>query len=283
MSDEDVVVRPWDEIIAELESRSTLSRGDIDTLMALLTLPPRGTFLKPGPPFRDSDVYPWHFNRRLSYLRKPLLVRETGNRRELVWGPRNLFLAGHQLFSICVSGRLEATSKEMKDLAGMFQREETRAFTEQIAACCRQAGAVVDMEVTKIGARRIERAPGQSAGDVDVLAIFPGQQAVLVVEAKSLETARTPAEIANELGLLVRGTKTKRATVVKHKERVQWIRDHLPVVLDRYGIAENRNKKWTVQGCVVVDREVLSGKLNSSDMPIMSYREFVAMQPWKRK
>lgn len=52
-----------------------------------LTLRPRSDFVGVEAPFGKEDVYPWRFNRALSYLRRPLVLRVNADAEQLVWEP----------------------------------------------------------------------------------------------------------------------------------------------------------------------------------------------------
>jgi hypothetical protein len=72
-------ISPHADFVAEMASGLNWDTSKIDRAFELLSLRPRGPFLTPPPPFRAADVYPWRFNRALSYLRRPFLVRRLGS------------------------------------------------------------------------------------------------------------------------------------------------------------------------------------------------------------
>lgn len=51
-----------------------ITEESFDRFVAIMTLTKRESFLKPKKPFNGYDVWPWRFNRELSYLRKPLIL-----------------------------------------------------------------------------------------------------------------------------------------------------------------------------------------------------------------
>lgn len=87
-------------------------RGALD----LLSLMPRADFLSPTSPHKPVDVYPWKFNRALSYMRRPFLRREGADKTEVLWGNRHLYNAVKYLADLCGSARLKATSTQMRSL-----------------------------------------------------------------------------------------------------------------------------------------------------------------------
>lgn len=96
-------------------------------------LSPRSDFLVPPQPYSSSDVYPWRFNRGLSYIRRPLLKVEHTSGDELIWGNRHLYHSHGYLFDLIVTSRIFAQSAKMRELIGKFNRERGDTFNDDVA------------------------------------------------------------------------------------------------------------------------------------------------------
>jgi hypothetical protein len=254
----------------ELTERMSWDAARVQTGLELLSLTRRADFLRVDPPFRRSDVYPWRFNRRLSYIRRPLIVRGAGEDREVIWGSRHVDAAGRYLLDLVVSERLEAESLDMKNLMSELRQQETSEFNTNVAAIYRQAGCVVKENVRKVGSARIVEA-GADLGDLDVLAADRERRALYVVECKDLAGARTPAELSNDLRSTFGVGGSHPSAMEKHLRRISWVEDHLEPVLEWIGIQDR--KSWHVEGLFVVDVLVLAPFVIQCPLPVLSVSE----------
>jgi hypothetical protein len=265
------------ELIDELEADLGWARARIDRAFDLLALRPRAQFAPPGEPFRLEDVYPWRFNRALSYVRRPLIVRPSANGDEVVWGVRHCY-AAHQYFGrLVIDGYMKAESPRMRALIGRLRDEDGRQFNKSITALFeRQDGLIVRPQVKKVGHERIERRPGEELGDIDVLVADPTARKLRAVEAKDLAVARTPAELANELAQTFQSHEGRPAAIDRHIERVEWLREHLADVLAWLGLPDEDPGAWSLEGLLVLDIELMSPYLIDPPLPVMTYRELRA-------
>jgi hypothetical protein len=265
------------ELMDELEHALGWPRERVERAFDLLALRPRAQFAPPGEPFRLEDVYPWRFNRPLSYVRRPLLVRPSHRGDEVVWGVRHCYVA-HQYFGrLVIDGYLKAESPRMRALIGRLRDEDGREFNKSVTELFeRQEGLVVRPQVKKIGRVRIERRPGEDLGDIDVLVADPAERRLRAVEAKDLAVARTPAELDNELAATFQSRPDRQAANDRHVERVDWLRDHLGDVLAWLGLGDEDPTLWTVDGLVVLDIELMSPHLTDPPFPVVTYRELRA-------
>jgi hypothetical protein len=82
----------------------------------LFSLSPRKDFLNPDPPHKKEDVYPWRYNRSLSYLRRPFVIRLRSDDQEkdteVLCGTRNLNSFWKNLATLCHNGRLSARARD---------------------------------------------------------------------------------------------------------------------------------------------------------------------------
>jgi len=265
------------ELMDELEQDLGWRRERVERAFDLLALRPRAQFAPPGQPFRLEDVYPWRFNRPLSYVRRPLLVRPSDRGDEVVWGVRHCYVA-HQYFGgLVIDGYLKAESPRMRALIGRLRDEDGREFNRSVTELYeRQEGLVVRPQVKKIGRLRIERRPGEDLGDIDVLVADPAERRLSAVEAKDLAIARTPAELDNELAATFQSRADHQAAIDRHVERVDWLREHLADVLGWLGLDDEDPALWTVDGLVVLDIELMSPHLTDPPFPVVTYRELRA-------
>ncbi len=261
------------EFVGNLSSNLQWPEGKVSLALQHLMLSPRSEFLKPPGPFSRADVYPWRFNRALSYVRRPLLKIERASGDELMWGNRHLLSCHRYLFELIMSSRLFAQSAEMRELAGKLNRERGETFNIDVALLFeRRPGLIVDRHSKKLGKKHIRGNLGD-LGDIDVLVVDRDCQQILVIECKDLAIARTPHELKAELDSLFKGSTKEKSTVEKHELRVKWVQDNLVSVLGAFNVAFTGY--WLVEPLLVVDEAIFSSHIYRSPIRVLSYRQLV--------
>ncbi|MCI0330695.1 MAG: hypothetical protein L0196_07055 [candidate division Zixibacteria bacterium] len=260
-------------LITWLKQQLTWNEEQLAAALKLFSLGPRDSFLDPHP-YRREEVYPWRFNREVSYLRRPLVLRETNGKTEVLWGNRHTYRAIGYLTGLCLGGRLRAQTKEMTIYLNKFREREAKQFNDQVAELCEKIpGAIVRKRVKKIDGLPIEYKPGQSLGDIDVLVIIPKYHEIVVIEAKDLAAARTPWEMAKDLRELFHPHNGKKSTVEKHQERAKWTAEHIREVLASSDQSLVRVGRWKVTPLIVLDTESLATYLVKSPVRVVYYRQ----------
>lgn len=250
-------------------------------MLDMLTLAPMVDFWA-----ASVDVYPWRFNRDRSYLRRPLVrgprphrfigaeephltngTASSGSDDDpvLMFGHRNLFLTPQHWYIRHVSGRLPARTGVMRSAMAAARRAKGDAFEERVAQQAREAGATsVRRNVRRIGSLNLRNVEGRDVGDVDVL-VATCRGDVLVIEAKALELARTPRELANEMRNLYEGD---GSAIERAVQRATILREHRSEVEALLGLEPHPGRAFTP--IVVTDQALLGGYLNQSSVPIVA-------------
>lgn len=185
-----VMSKPRAEVVTHPAAVVSIDEPSVDRILRDLTLGLRPDFLQPGG-FRQEDVYPWRFNRRLSVIRRPILLRLRADEvDELVWGTRTQQGVA-QLVQLLHDGRLEAGSPEMQDLKSKLADAKGAAFVDEVRRRIVGLGFRVETNVTKVGSLGLV-GDGRNLGDIDVLAADVAQRVIWAIECKSLGVARTP-------------------------------------------------------------------------------------------
>lgn len=223
---------PMAELVRELAER--LEWGDQDVLGVLrqLVLTPRTNFLAPDAPFAKHDVWPWRFNRELSYLRRPVVIAPSG---EAWWGNVHIAEAMVNLQGLCIEGRLDARSDEMKAFKAKANRLIGMEFNNRVADAAQSAGLTAKKRLKKLAGVPIG-SPGASLGDIDVLAADAAGRRLLVVECKDLAMARTPYEYGHELNSLFVSRGNRPSIVDQQRAIANWVEANTNLALQELGI-----------------------------------------------
>ncbi|MBN3887666.1 MAG: hypothetical protein HWQ43_00285 [Nostoc sp. JL31] len=266
-----VACLPLRELIVRLANQLGWTPERVSQALELLSLKPRSDFLKPDSPYKPADVFPWKFNRPLSYLRRPFLHRKRNGEVEILWGIRHLNAVSQYLVYLCLNGRLKATSKQMKQVMGELRNIEGEEFNDQVADLLEQNIAlIVERRVKKIGNLKIKGEKG-ILGDIDVLAADSRRKCLIVIECKNFALARAPHEMANELTELLKGSGKEKSAVQHHQERINWVCSHLQEVLTWLRLEPTAD--WKVEPLIVTDYELATPHLWASAIPVVSLVE----------
>jgi hypothetical protein len=265
---------------AELANHLATSLGwPIDQVQAgidVFAARPRAQFRELPPPYDQSHVSAANFARPYSYLRKPLLLRLNADGDEVIWGNRNLSLAGSFLWNLLITNQYPARMQALRTAMSRAQQAEAKAFNDQVAELYSTIpGAIVRTCVEAVGGRRIEHKKGQDLGDVDVLVVEPNRRIIRAVEVKDFSGARTPWEYKRELEALF-GPGAGQSTVDKHLERTRWLIEHRAEVLAWLDLPACDADGWQVQPLIVLDKESPTPFLAAVSMPVMTYQRLKA-------
>lgn len=264
---------PLDDLLARLEIRLSWPRDKVRHALDLLSLKPRPDFFDaPG----KESVFPWQFNRSLSYPRRPFLWRERDDKVEVLWGPRHVYTAVRYLEDLLLSGRFKAQSRELQTLMGEICHVQGELFNDQVAELlARNSSLIVRRRVEKIGPLKIGGSK-QTLGDIDILVADLQNRQMLVIECKDLALARTPREMANELETFFEGKHGKKSTIEKHQRRVEWVRQHLHEVVTWLG--SDSTGEWTLESLIVVDQALFAPYLRRSPIRVVTIEQLKELE-----
>lgn len=258
---------------ADIREKLTTDAGwdetKIEALLNALTLSSRAAtaaeYWKSGP-----SVFPWRFNRDLSYLRRPLLQTGPHDATQITAGRRRLWQTASFWLEQFNTGRLQAKTKPMKAALNKIRNAKGDSFELTVANGLKTAGLTgVRSRLSRIGRHDFRNIDGADLGDIDAIGVDERNRRIYVIEAKDFEVARTPAELANEIDNLLTSNK---AAVKRLALRADWVRRHIAPTLNELRIDAHKGS-WTVVPLVVVDERLLSARLSTSETPIISISE----------
>jgi hypothetical protein len=268
-----VACLPLDDLADRLVERLGWQKDRVIQAIDLLSLKSRIDFFEPKSPYRKEDIYPWRFNRSISYIRRPFIIRNCRGKDEVLWGIRHLYDAGHNLLALITGGRLKANSREMKTILSEINDNKGANFNDKVFELFRRNSSLnVKKNIKKIGKTHIRDSKGLDLGDIDVLVINSKKRLMEVVECKDLALARTPHEMRNELENLFEGGR-HRSIVERHQRRTEWVRRHLKEILSWLKIGSEFSERWKVRPLIVVDIELITPYLRKSKINVISFIE----------
>ena len=264
--DPGVAVIQRDELIDRLSPLGWPAARIVQAL-DLFSISPRADYLKPSGDFCKEDVYPWRFNRALSYLRRPLVIRERDSRLEILWGSRHVETARENLFNLCLTGRLKPQSDAMKSFISKHRQKQADKFNDSVADIMRDTlGLRVERRVRKIANFRSE-----NLGDIDVLAADLKKQEIFVVECKDISVARTPHELSSEVTRILYSDEKNSSVVARHEQRVEWARKHIPDIIAFLKLQPS--KGWHVKSYILVDEALMTPHLRKCPITVLTLDE----------
>ena len=201
----------------------------ITEAIQLYSLTPRERWEAVPSDFLPSDIYPWRYNRRLSYTYRPLIIGPLPKDDPLVfWGPRNVEESCRLLFSNISNGRYKLhnnSSEKMESFLGHIRENLGKSFTSQVKKWFEtNTDWPVESEIFINQSSPLKA--GLNLGDIDVLAIDHTRQRIYSIECKDINYGRNPREMASELERFINESENGKSWVEKHIKRDRWLKEN---------------------------------------------------------
>ena len=203
---------------------------EFDHALNFLSLKYRGTVEKgtKDEEFEPYDISPWRFNRRLSLLRRPLIIcnKENSASPLIYWGPRQVLLSRITIAEQLFTGRFKVNDKgEVKKAMSKLTFERGAGLVKRILSNLQLPNVIIDSEVF-ISPKGKLKNEDDDLGDVDVLLIDLDGKVIYSLECKNFAASRNIKEIIEEIEKLL-GSDTDRGLIEKHKRRHEWLSGNL--------------------------------------------------------
>jgi hypothetical protein len=258
-----------EDAVARISKELRWQEGTARRVVDEFVLRPRESVFEPPMPFEESDTFPWRFGRRLSLIRRPLVVRPGPDGDELIYGFRTVDSTGHWLVNELAGGRLKVASKAMQRAVTAVSQRRDEALNDEVGRIYESvAGMVVRLRVTDVGPLKLARENGDMLGDVDVLAADTRVRVLHAIDTKNLTVARTPYEVVRELRRTFKSEAGKTAAIDRHAERAAWLRRNIRETLAWLRIS-GHPEEWRVEPSIVVDTKVPSAFIEELPMRVV--------------
>jgi hypothetical protein len=269
-----VVCDPIDKLRLVAKDNYGIEKEVFNQFVAIMSLSKRSSFLYPSKPFEKHDVWPWRFNRELSYLRRPLILHDDF----LIFSYNHLYNSMYYLVSLFFNGTFKAKCLEMKQYISKYFNESGEKFNQKVEEYFKlNRDLIVRSQVKKIGKLKIQSENGE-LGDIDVLAINPNKRIIWLVECKDLNRARTPYEIHHELCKLFIDSEGDSCIVTKHKRRADWFERNLQIAVSNFNIESHNLSQWRVVPFIVISNSMITPLLFDSSIKVICFEELVDME-----
>ena len=258
-----------EELWARLKDLDGWTDTKLGHAITLYSLTPRTRWDDIPEGFVPADIYPWRYNRRLSYMFRPLVVGVAqGGERTIFWGPRHVEECSIQIFSTVSEGRYPGRSDPMKRFIGASGERMGREFTHEVMEWLQSHSSwlVHDREVP-IRTNTQLRA-GKDLGDIDVLAVDPQEKVIYSIECKCTNFGRNAREMASELERFLTEEKRNEAWVYKHVERHKWLSQNKSQLSPLFGLDV---ADFRLQSPIVTSEELPAPYLRNMPLPFVAF------------
>lgn len=242
-----------------------------------LSLDKRADYLTPPTGLSGKDIFPWVYNRELSFLRRPIIRYQLEDgKNSCLLAFRSCLMAGLQLTDLLYSGRLKNGGKNMGDLLGLFEAKKGRVFNEEVRAFLQKIPELTvwthDVQIKPKSILDSDK----DYGDIDVMAYNPATNVLYSIECKNTNTAKNVREMKTEMdSYLGRGENPeidkKRALVLKHLRRHQWLVNNIEQVKSVVGATETPSVKSMMLTAAVIPTSYL--KRGITPLSILNFPE----------
>lgn len=254
-----------------LKTETDFSESEIVGYVNQLCFLQRDDILSPPEGYAKSDTFPWRYNRRLSYLIRPIIRLKDSDGDKLIISARHLWVATENLVSGFGMGTLKV-DKDQKELQQLLAKQNVikgneyrnEVFSWLTDNCSNLK--VIEHEV-KISRRGFFKTT-EDKGDIDILAIDHERKIIYSIECKNTHQSKVAYEFRLEIDNYL-GKDGKPGMIEKHIKRDVWLRGNHKYVVEKLGLDPN----YRIVSLVVTRHILPTTTSQLPPIPIVSFYE----------
>ncbi len=261
--------------IEEPELRSLLFKIDkiteveINIALELLTLLERENIGEPPQGYTSKDIFPWRYNRPISFIRRPLIKVIQDRKVFYCFGYRHLMQFIDNLIYLLFSSKLpDPKSSEMKSWLAENSNSKGSPFRGDVKKWFEDNSPYEifphEVEMDK-GVSKANIETDKHYGDIDLLVIDHEGKIIYPIECKNIQGGRNIHEIKVEMDdYLGREGKDKKAKIRKHVARDQWLQANKKFLAHLVADPET----YKIKSFILTADEISLSYLKKGDLPL---------------
>jgi hypothetical protein len=209
------------------ESIDNITDGEIQSFCTMFVLEQRKRWDEIPPGYRERDIQPWQFKRKLSLINRPIIAYDD----DLFFGIKSVYkineyyLTGIHLVWL---GPDCFVSEEMKAYASQIEDKLSIDFVTYVKNQIDLAHPtwITEQDVTINKNGRINIPKDLALGDIDIMAYNTELNVLYSIECKRVKFGRSSAEMRNERRRFSQDSRDRLSWISKHTNRHTWITNH---------------------------------------------------------
>ncbi|KAA2240308.1 SEC-C domain-containing protein [Chitinophaga agrisoli] len=257
---------PEKDLLSHIAERAPeIKAEEVIAALDLLSLRQRPGLGKPPTGYLNKEVFPWGYNRPLSYLRRPLVRLDAEKDSIYYFGLRHLLDATDNLLKLMSVGKLDGKSNLMKTFMGKVNTQRGKDF--RIAVRDWFLGnttfEVISYEVKIKPGGHLEA--DKDYGDIDLLVVDHDQKIIYPLECKAIYGARNIHEMKQEMDeYLGKEGRTAESRIDRHIARHQWLQNNYQQLADHLKITGN----YKIVSVIITAEAIPLALLKEKEIPL---------------
>ena len=207
---------------------------EIEGWLNVLRFIKRSDVLKAPEGYKKEEVRPWRYNRRISYLLKPLIFVEKDREDHILISTRHLYKAAENLVSLFHNGKLplDKENKSIRRLLAERNAIKGKEYRDEVLQWLTGNTHLIvypqEITIKKKGFFVADT----DKGDIDILAIDHERKIIYSIECKNTSQSKVAYEFHLEI-IEYLGQPGKVGLIQKHVNRDLWLLENREQVLQK--------------------------------------------------
>ncbi len=255
------------------ESIDNITDGEIQSFCTMFVLEQRKRWDEIPPGYRERDIQPWQFKRKLSLINRPIIAYDD----DLFFGIKSVYKSNEYYLTGIHLGRLGPdcfVSEEMKAYASQIEDKLSIDFVTYVKNQIDLAHPtwITEQDVTINKNGRINIPKDLALGDIDIMAYNTELNVLYSIECKRVKFGRSSAEMRNERRRFSQDSRDRLSWISKHTNRHTWITNHKDIVASSFQLPSS---DYRVESLVVISEDIVMRYLVQSELKVVTVAELI--------
>lgn len=257
-----LIIKKSDLFQEIIKFATDFTEDEFEAALSLMSLKQRESLGKSPKNYASYDIYPWRYNRELSYMRRPIYSFKKENESYVMYGFRHTLVSIDNLLYLLYGGRLNNEKYQyLKGISSKINNAKGKDFRNEVYKW------IVDNTKLTVIPHEVQISDLEF-GDIDILVWDDSTHLIYSIECKNTHPAKNIYEMKIELDSYF-GKSDDEGMISKHVNRHNWLAKHTDQVAKWLKV--QKVKPENITSLVVTAFEIPAAYISQKKLPLKIY------------